>query len=53
MKSFKAVVLFLDNFNKEHRRTILIKGENAKHTYNNLKNENGVYDILEFNEVTK
>lgn len=51
LRKFRAIVFFVDTKDNIHKRRIIIKSETASKAYTQLKNENGVLEIVEFIEI--
>jgi hypothetical protein len=48
---WKYKVYMEDLFDRPHVRTLTMAGNDARKVYNQVKNENGVIDILDIQEV--
>ena len=53
MKTFKAIVYGLNQYDKPFKRTLTIKGIKAKDVYNELNSENGINEVILWEEDLK
>jgi len=48
---FKAIINGIDNFDEPYTREVEVEGETPREVYTNLKNQNGVIEIIHFEEI--
>ena len=48
---FKAIISGEDNFDKPYMREVEVEGETSKKAYTNLRNQNGIIEIISFKEI--